>query len=225
MTLCLAIDGTSLSAAVCNDAEILAEVTSDKSQSAEEIPSLIKNSLKESGVEFQELDRVAVCNGPGSFTGIRVGIASAQGVALAHGLELIGVSKFLATIAHHLDSVKPTKKLFQTDYEVTILANKKEYFFTRYLLSQGEHGYKIALVKAHETIPINEEIKHSEGVITLNGNNTSAADIALATHYFSSREHSPELILSKQNSPITPLYIKPPHAKTIAERNREIGLD
>jgi tRNA threonylcarbamoyl adenosine modification protein YeaZ len=48
---------------------------------------------------FASLERIAVTVGPGSFTGIRIGIAVARGIALARGIEAVGVSTLAAFAA------------------------------------------------------------------------------------------------------------------------------
>jgi tRNA threonylcarbamoyladenosine biosynthesis protein TsaB len=53
-------------------------------------------------VEFSELDRIAVTVGPGSFTGLRVGISAARGIALAAGKPAIGLTTLAGLAAPHI---------------------------------------------------------------------------------------------------------------------------
>jgi tRNA threonylcarbamoyladenosine biosynthesis protein TsaB len=53
---------------------------------------LITEVLEEAGCGWQQLDRLAVGIGPGTFTGLRIGVATARALAQARGLELVGVS-------------------------------------------------------------------------------------------------------------------------------------
>jgi tRNA threonylcarbamoyladenosine biosynthesis protein TsaB len=52
--------------------------------------------LAEAGLRWREIDRLAVGIGPGTFTGLRVGIATARGLALSSDAELVGVSSLAA---------------------------------------------------------------------------------------------------------------------------------
>ena len=63
---------------------------------AEALMPLLARLMQEAGFGFTDLDRIVVTTGPGSFTGIRVGIAAARGIAFAGGLPLIGISSFEA---------------------------------------------------------------------------------------------------------------------------------
>ncbi|MCO6391508.1 tRNA (adenosine(37)-N6)-threonylcarbamoyltransferase complex dimerization subunit type 1 TsaB [Aliihoeflea aestuarii] len=59
---------------------------------AEHLMAVIDEALAQAGVAFADLDAVAVSVGPGSFTGIRVGVSAARGLALALGIPAIGVT-------------------------------------------------------------------------------------------------------------------------------------
>ncbi|MGF1552404.1 MAG: tRNA (adenosine(37)-N6)-threonylcarbamoyltransferase complex dimerization subunit type 1 TsaB [Paracoccaceae bacterium] len=66
---------------------------------AERLFPLIETALAESGLGVEGLRRIAVCTGPGSFTGLRVGVAAARGLAMGRGLPAIGVTRFEAIAA------------------------------------------------------------------------------------------------------------------------------
>ena len=69
---------------------------------AEALLPLIARVMDESGKAFADIDRVAVTTGPGSFTGLRVGIAAARGIALAAEKPAVGISTFAAYAAPHI---------------------------------------------------------------------------------------------------------------------------
>jgi tRNA threonylcarbamoyladenosine biosynthesis protein TsaB len=69
---------------------------------AEALMPLLARLMKEAGMSFRDLDRIAVTTGPGSFTGLRVGISAARGIALAAGKPAVGLSTLSAYAAPHL---------------------------------------------------------------------------------------------------------------------------
>jgi tRNA threonylcarbamoyladenosine biosynthesis protein TsaB len=66
---------------------------------AEALMPLIARVMKESGIAFTSLDRIAVTTGPGSFTGLRVGLSAARGIALAAEKPVVGVTTLTAYAA------------------------------------------------------------------------------------------------------------------------------
>ena len=66
---------------------------------AEALMPLIARVMRESGIGFAALDRIAVTTGPGSFTGLRVGLSAARGIALAAGRPAVGLTTLTAYAA------------------------------------------------------------------------------------------------------------------------------
>jgi tRNA threonylcarbamoyladenosine biosynthesis protein TsaB len=69
---------------------------------AEALMPLLDGVMRESRLDFFALDRIAVTVGPGSFTGLRVGIAAARGIALAAKKELVGITTLAALAAPYI---------------------------------------------------------------------------------------------------------------------------
>lgn len=63
---------------------------------AERLLPMIEETLAAAGMAYGRLDAVGVTRGPGAFTGLRIGLAAARGLALALGIPAIGVSTFEA---------------------------------------------------------------------------------------------------------------------------------
>jgi tRNA threonylcarbamoyladenosine biosynthesis protein TsaB len=66
---------------------------------AEALMPMIARVMERARLAFAEIDRVAVTTGPGSFTGLRVGIAAARGIALAAGKSAVGLTTLAAYAA------------------------------------------------------------------------------------------------------------------------------
>jgi tRNA threonylcarbamoyladenosine biosynthesis protein TsaB len=66
---------------------------------AEALMPLIARVMKDAGIAFTRLDRIAVTNGPGSFTGLRVGLSAGRGIALAAEKPVVGVTTLTAYAA------------------------------------------------------------------------------------------------------------------------------
>jgi len=88
---------TFCSIAVCQNQKILAEQQKILERGhAEVLVPLIEATLSEAKLSYRELDLLAVTTGPGAFTGLRIGLATARSLALACNLPLIGITNFEA---------------------------------------------------------------------------------------------------------------------------------
>jgi len=114
----LAIDtaGTGCFAAVYDDDTdtVLASAGADIGRGhAELLMGFIDQALAESGKVLADIGRIAVTVGPGSFTGIRVGVAAARGFALALGVPAVGVTT-LSAIAEAAREKTPGRAIVAT---------------------------------------------------------------------------------------------------------------
>ncbi|WP_176228369.1 tRNA (adenosine(37)-N6)-threonylcarbamoyltransferase complex dimerization subunit type 1 TsaB [Aeromonas hydrophila] len=92
---------------------------------------MVQAVLDDAGITLDELDAIAFGRGPGSFTGVRIGIGVAQGLAFGAGVPLIGISTLAAMAqgAHRLDGAKQVL--------TAIDARMNEVYFGRYELIDG----------------------------------------------------------------------------------------
>jgi tRNA threonylcarbamoyladenosine biosynthesis protein TsaB len=79
-----------------SDGKYFQSILSDKHSHAEKLIDSIVFSLGISGVDINDLGSIAVSSGPGSFTGLRIGMSAAKGLALGAGLPIIAVPTFEA---------------------------------------------------------------------------------------------------------------------------------
>jgi tRNA threonylcarbamoyladenosine biosynthesis protein TsaB len=103
--LLLAIDTAGPACAVAlirevgGEAQILAQATEIVGRGhAERLMPMIEGTLAGSGTALDDLNRIAVTTGPGSFTGIRAGVAAARGFALALDIPAVGIGSLEAMI-------------------------------------------------------------------------------------------------------------------------------
>jgi tRNA threonylcarbamoyladenosine biosynthesis protein TsaB len=101
MSFVLAFDCavTGLAVAVTRDAAVLASHRAEGRDQAATLLPAIAATLEKAGVARRELSLIAVTVGPGSFTGVRVGLAAARGLAVALGVPLAGVTTTAALLA------------------------------------------------------------------------------------------------------------------------------
>ena len=99
--LCLETSTTNCSVAIAVDGEIIALQEDNNSQysHAEKLHSFIDQVLAESGILKSSLQAIAVSKGPGSYTGLRIGVSAAKGLCFAMDVPLIAIPT-LEALAH-----------------------------------------------------------------------------------------------------------------------------
>ncbi|MGR5133067.1 tRNA (adenosine(37)-N6)-threonylcarbamoyltransferase complex dimerization subunit type 1 TsaB [Vibrio alfacsensis] len=140
---------------------------------------MVDEVLKEAGLTLQDLDALAFGRGPGSFTGVRIGIGIAQGLAFGADLPMIGVSTLaaMAQASYRLQGA--------TDVAVAIDARMSEVYWARY--TRQENG-EWAGVDAECVIPparLTEEVQADDKTWTTAGTGWEAYQAELAGLPFS----------------------------------------
>jgi tRNA threonylcarbamoyladenosine biosynthesis protein TsaB len=109
LILCIETSTTNCSVAVSNNEKLLSLVEEDSKNysHAEQLHNFIEKALKNAKISKSQLHAIAVSKGPGSYTGLRIGVSSAKGLAYALGIPLISVSTLqsLAVQAREADHI------------------------------------------------------------------------------------------------------------------------
>ena len=117
----LAIDTShsNYSLAIVNSNGVLSEINMIKEENpSEKLIELIEKSLRKANLDLHDLDCIAVGVGPGNFTGIRIGISVAKGIALALDIKCIGINRFRTLV-------------FNDSPTLTIINIKDDLYFTQ----------------------------------------------------------------------------------------------
>lgn len=177
------------------------------------VMDVVAEALAEAGTSFGEVRRVAACVGPGSFTGIRVAIAAAKGLALSLGCETVGVSALEALAEPHLGG------------EAMVLAvhdaRRGEVFCALY----GADGEMLAEPAAFAVDVVREALGGRAGPVILVGSGAEGALAHLPEARLGSAAGEPSLDalvrialrpLDSRALALRPLYLRGADAKTQA---------
>lgn len=96
------------SVALVEDEQVMADLTLRRPRAhAENLVPMIEDALRYAGQKAQALDAIAVSMGPGSYTGLRIGVSTAKGLAMAVDAKLIGIPSLEALAAGAVSMVGP----------------------------------------------------------------------------------------------------------------------
>ncbi|MBI4640943.1 MAG: tRNA (adenosine(37)-N6)-threonylcarbamoyltransferase complex dimerization subunit type 1 TsaB, partial [Candidatus Tectomicrobia bacterium] len=121
--------------AIANEQGIVATFTlSDRLSYSQRLLSMIHLILERAHLSIEELDGFAIACGPGSFTGLRIGISMAKGLALATGKPAIGIPT-LDALAYHL--------CFSTCLVCPLLDARRGEVYTAFYRAEGREMRKL----------------------------------------------------------------------------------
>jgi tRNA threonylcarbamoyladenosine biosynthesis protein TsaB len=151
---------------------------------AEALGPMIEGIFADAGVKPEALTRIVVTRGPGTFTGLRIGLSYAKGMALALNIPLVGIDSLTATAVPHFGATEP--------FAVALKAGGTGLYY--WALVTGTRLSDPALANMAEIE------KQTDKVLMLDGPCAEEfADYAA--------------ILPVTGQPVDPLYLRPPDAK------------
>lgn len=129
---------------------------------AEKLPGMIQKSMEDASLTLADVDGIAVSIGPGSFTGLRIGLGVAKGIALALNKPVIPVS----TMDVLVDALPTALEACCT----TLYARKGEIYLASYRVEEGQWQQKgeirtILVEKLDEALPSGACFYVGEGVL------------------------------------------------------------
>ncbi|PIR39099.1 MAG: tRNA (adenosine(37)-N6)-threonylcarbamoyltransferase complex dimerization subunit type 1 TsaB [Alphaproteobacteria bacterium CG11_big_fil_rev_8_21_14_0_20_39_49] len=215
----LSVDTTcgDCSVSLLKDGNIACEITQTESgKQAEQMISLIQTVLKNGGTNYKELDAIAVNIGPGSFTGVRIGLSGVKGINLVTGTPIVPVTSF-ESVAMQLD-LKNNKK----DILVALDAKRKQ-LYVQLFRANLEPLTPPELISYDQITKFN---KNNEIILTGNGSmlvadilsanncnyeviNKNAASESVSIAYAAYKKFK----ANDYPKIISPLYIRKPDAK------------
>jgi tRNA threonylcarbamoyl adenosine modification protein YeaZ len=176
---------------------------------AEHLMAVIEAALGQAGAGYSALGRIAVSVGPGSFTGVRVGVSTARGLALALKIPAIGISTLEAVAAEsHADNTAKVLVAFESAggaLQAALYSPRGETLMAPAIVQADE-----AVRLAHEHSPTlagtaARRIAEASGVDLTIGSELNTADIGIYARLCATKGDDAE-------KP-KPLYLREPDAR------------
>jgi tRNA threonylcarbamoyladenosine biosynthesis protein TsaB len=105
--LCIETATEICSVAIVNATKVVAlEEISEGNMHASQLTTLIQKALLQAGITLSQLEAIAVSKGPGSYTGLRVGVSTAKGLCYALDKPLIGINTLESLASLYKSSIK-----------------------------------------------------------------------------------------------------------------------
>jgi tRNA threonylcarbamoyladenosine biosynthesis protein TsaB len=195
----------SCSVAVLDGERVLASAREVMARGHQErLAPMAREVMAEAGLAFDRLERIAVTVGPGSFTGLRVGIAFAKGLALALDLPAVGIGPLEALAAESDGLVFPAIDARRGQLYLQAFEDG------RALMAPDALAAEVAAARLAEL---------SQGrPFTLVGSGAAllaafAPSAAIDPAEGADARHVARLAIGRQPSPLKPLYLRAPDAK------------
>ena len=213
----LAIETSAIfcSIALFKDEQIFCKQDTNKSQHGKVILALIDELLEQSQLSLEQIDKILISYGPGSFTGLRVGCGVAQSFNLIHRIKCFGISslKVLASTAYQNESkgkvvslislgmgefaaskFDDKESLLDKKTEEFILQNEELETFLRehkdyHVITSSENTDMMNILESNNSSFIQPEAKSMFEFINVSDVASSQGDSFIVPNYLSNKDH------------------------------------
>ena len=177
---------------------------------AEALAPMVQETMKMAGVGFADLGRIAVTTGPGTFTGVRIGLAMARGLGVALNIPITGINSLAAIAANEAGKNIPIV--------VAVDARAGEIYFASYDLSGHEvtRPAVVSLDEARKLMPTHSvAILGTAAELLLHHPHlrSDAGDLPIAENFVRLADGIPA-----SDVPPDPLYLRAPDVKPQATK-------
>jgi len=139
MIICLETSTPLCSVALCGKDGVVAVRESDENKShASLLTVFIDELLSGAGLKASELEAVAISKGPGSYTGLRIGVSTAKGICYAASVPLIGIETTLSMFHGITDTIKSQYGTGETSLFIPMLDARRMEVYYSILASDGK---------------------------------------------------------------------------------------
>lgn len=187
----LAFDSTAkaASAAVCDDGRLLGLYNIDNGLTQSELLlPMAENLLASLKLSFSDIELLAAAVGPGSFTGVRIGVALVKGIAFGRNIPCVAVS----TLEALAENISPLRGIL-----VPVMDARRGQLYTAIFKSDGVSCERLTPDMAISTEELAEKLKEYSGErIYLSGDGYTVAKRALSS-FGVETENTPELLITE----------------------------
>jgi tRNA threonylcarbamoyl adenosine modification protein YeaZ/ribosomal-protein-alanine acetyltransferase len=177
---------------------------------AEALAPMVQETMALAGVAFKDLARIAVTTGPGTFTGVRIGLAMARGLGVALSIPVTGINSLAAIACNETAGNLPIV--------VAVDARANEIYFASYHSSGREliGPVIVAVTEAHRLLPTHPaRMLGTAADLLLDKKHvrSDAGDLPVAANFVKLAVSIPI-----STAPPEPLYLRPPDVKPQATK-------
>lgn len=230
----LAVDTSATSASVCiaNENKIIGEFSINTSIThSQTLIPMIEQVMKNTGFSMDEIDAVAVNAGPGSFTGVRIGVAAVKGIAFSRDLPCVSISTLESMAYNMLNSdcivcavmdarcSQVYNAMFRINGNcVERLTDDRALALTDLKIDLQKYKEKIVLVGDGAEICYNYFDKSLENVVLSSSNVRIQKASSVACAAFKSIKNADTMTVAE----LMPVYLRLPQAQR--ELNKKLGV-